>query len=203
VTVSPAPTISGIADSSITSNAATISWKTNVPTNGQVNYGPTTAYGFSSPVVDASPMTTAHTVVLSGLSPGTLYHYQVVSVGASGDRVVSGDNIFTTLTNVPRTPGITAASSAQPGAPLKVSVSGAPGNATDWVGLYRAGSVGPGQYLSWQYLNGTQTPPATGRTAATLTFTMPTAAGTYQFVLHGGDGFNPLAATAPVTVGKP
>jgi AraC family transcriptional regulator of arabinose operon len=44
------------------------------------------------------------------------------------------------------------------GAPIKISFHNGPGNATDWIGLYKAGSsYGPGHHsLAWSYLNGTQ-----------------------------------------------
>jgi hypothetical protein len=205
VTVYPAPAVSGIAASSITSSSAMISWKTNVASNGQVNYGLSAAYGSSSAIVDANPMSTSHSVPLSGQTAATTYHYQVVSVDASGNRVASADSTFVTgaapATPPPQSPAISASSSSvTPGAQVTVSISGGPGNRGDWVGLYRAGNVAPGQYLSWQYMNGTQTQPSIGMTAATLTFTMPATADSYQFVLQGGSGFNPLATSNTVTV---
>jgi hypothetical protein len=83
---------------------------------------------------------------------------------------------------------------------VTVTVGAGPGNTADWVGLYLSGNIGAGQYLGWQYLNGTQTPPVTGMTSATLTFRMPNSAGSYQFVLHGGDGFNPIGTSNTVTL---
>ena len=38
-----------------------------------------------------------HSVVLSGLTPSTTYHYQVLSQDGSGNLAISGDFTFTTL----------------------------------------------------------------------------------------------------------
>jgi hypothetical protein len=67
--------------------------------------------------------------------------------------------------------------------------------------MYHAGNVAVGQYIIGVYLNGSQTtPPATGVASATLTFTMPTAAGDYVFGYFANDAFNLLATSNTVTV---
>jgi hypothetical protein len=80
-TFSLVPIISNVASSNLTPTSATITWTTNVPSNSLVNYGTTTSYG--STAVN-SALTTAHTVTLTGLTPGTGYVYQVVSADAAG-----------------------------------------------------------------------------------------------------------------------
>ena len=72
---------------------ATVTWTTLVPSDGQVQYGPTDAYGTWS--VYAPAATTSHTVALIDLSPGTLYHYRVRSQDAGGNAVLSADATFT------------------------------------------------------------------------------------------------------------
>jgi len=88
-----APVISGVASSGIGANGAMIAWTTNAPSDSQVEYGPTTAYG-SSTALDPL-LTTAHTGNLLALAPSTLYHYRVKSRSAGG-LAVSGDFTFTT-----------------------------------------------------------------------------------------------------------
>lgn len=83
-------TISDIAVSGITTSSAIITWTTNTPTNSQVEYGLTDTYGLST-VLDTTP-TTMHSMSLSGLLSGTIYHYRIKSGAA-----VSGDGTFTTL----------------------------------------------------------------------------------------------------------
>jgi hypothetical protein len=91
--VSP-PVISAIAASSVSYVGATITWTTNVLSDSQVEYGPTTAYG-SSTAVNAS-LVTAHSQALSGLAPSTVYHYRVKSRDGLGSLATSGDGTFTT-----------------------------------------------------------------------------------------------------------
>ncbi len=90
----PAVTISNPAASNISSTGATITWSTNVPADSQVDYGTTPSYGQSNALNPA--MVTSHSVVLSGLTPSTLYHYRVKSKDAAGRLATSGDFTFTT-----------------------------------------------------------------------------------------------------------
>ncbi|MGD0797102.1 MAG: fibronectin type III domain-containing protein [Acidobacteriaceae bacterium] len=86
------PVVSNVAISNLTTTSATISWTTNVPSTSQVNYGTTTSYGFSSPL--NSSVSTAHSVTLTGLLPGTLYDFQLVSVSTTGETIY-GANLGT------------------------------------------------------------------------------------------------------------
>lgn len=89
-----APALSTISASSITRNSATISWTTNEPATTQIQYGLTTAYGSITPLV--TTLTTSRTQTLSGLIPGTTYHYRVISKDAAGNTATSGDGVFST-----------------------------------------------------------------------------------------------------------
>ncbi len=92
-TTSGPPVISGVSATGIGSNGATITWTTDTPADSQVEYGTTVSYGSTTPL-DATAVT-SHSVVLSGLTPSTLYHYRVRSANAAG-AVYSGDYTFTT-----------------------------------------------------------------------------------------------------------
>jgi RHS repeat-associated protein len=89
------PVISSVAAGGITRTSATITWNTNENSDSQVEYGTTTAYGQSTALNPA--LVTAHSQGLSGLTPGTVYHYRVKSRDASGNLAVSGDFSFTTI----------------------------------------------------------------------------------------------------------
>lgn len=91
-------------------------------------------------------------------------------------------------------------SANMPGGAETVSVSGGPGNLTDWVGLYRPGDLDVNP-IDWQYLSGTRTPPAAGLRSATLTFTLPATAGVYEFRFFQNDSYSRLATSGSVTVG--
>jgi len=86
-----------------------------------------------------------------------------------------------------------------PGAIVTVGVQNGPGNPTDWLGLYQAGAA-DGAYSNWFYLNGTKSAPASGVTTASVPFTMPGIAGTYEFRLFANNGFTKLATSPTVTV---
>ena len=86
-----------------------------------------------------------------------------------------------------------------PSASVTVGVAGGPANTTDWVGLYVLG----GSLVSWNYLNGSHTAPSTGVASATLTFTMPSTTGSYEFRFLANDGYVRLAVSTTVTVTTP
>ena len=92
----PAPVISNIQASDVTTNSATITWTTDQTASSQVEYGPTTSYG-SATTEDTNQVTT-HSVQLTGLTPGTVYHYRVKSGNENGDTVSNG---FTFVTGGP------------------------------------------------------------------------------------------------------
>ena len=94
--VNTVPVITGVSSSAVTHNTATISWTTNEPADSQVEYGTTQAYGQWT-TLDPTRVT-AHSQGLSGLTPGTLYHYRVRSRDATGNIAVSDDFNFTTST---------------------------------------------------------------------------------------------------------
>lgn len=88
-----APILSNIAES-LTTGSASISWSTNEPATSQVDYGPDASYG-SSTTIDTE-LVTNHTVVVSGLTAGTLYHYHIKSKDASNNLIIGTDRTFTT-----------------------------------------------------------------------------------------------------------
>src|SRR4029079_15508687 len=97
-TPTPAPlSVSGISASGLTTNAATITWTVSAPATGQVEFGTTAAYGSAS-TLESSFVYTTHVQGLSGLQPGTLYHYPVRSQDAAGRLALSTDRTFTTVT---------------------------------------------------------------------------------------------------------
>ncbi len=95
------PAVSGGSFSEVGSSSATVS--ANVNPNGEattfrVEYGPTTAYGSSSASGNVGSGSEASGVVahLSGLNPGTVYHFRVVATSAAG-TAYGPDVTFSTL----------------------------------------------------------------------------------------------------------
>jgi hypothetical protein len=147
------PIISGITVSSITESAAVISWTTNIPSNSQVFYDTTAAYGLST-LVDQT-LVTSHSRVIMSLLPGKQYHYQLLSSAANGISDTSADNTFTT-----------AALASSPGTINGHTVLVYPtGKIIPWTSnpTYGYDSV---MKLAWNYLlNSVPNDPSTGKPA--------------------------------------
>jgi len=91
-----APQLVGQPAVSANDTSATISWTTDEKAKSQVKYGLVTSDEFPSAFTDK--FSTGHSVFLSGLSPSTTYHYQLISRDASGNTMTktSDDYVFKT-----------------------------------------------------------------------------------------------------------
>ena len=83
------------------------------PSTLQIEYGPTTSYGSTTPVRQVGEDERLHrpSVVLSGLTPGSTYHWRVVAIGSI--RVEGPDRSFRT------SPRRSVTEGACPNAPLR------------------------------------------------------------------------------------
>ena len=77
------------------------------------------------------------------------------------------------------------------GEQITVSYTGAPGNATDWIGLYDVGDT-QGYIIDWQYTEGTP--------EGTLDFYAPEEPGNYVFRFFPNDTFDIIAESNPIAV---
>lgn len=93
------PEILSIEVSSVSHTEATISWTTDEPTDGQIEYGTSVNYGSFSEIYGT--FSTKHSITLSNLDPNTEYHYRIRTRDEAGNETVSFDETFTTGT----TPG--------------------------------------------------------------------------------------------------
>ncbi len=71
---------------------AVISWQTNTPATGSVDYGTTPVFGNST---QAGGIATSQSVTLSNLKPGSTYFYRITA-RADGSSTTSGIRSFTT-----------------------------------------------------------------------------------------------------------
>jgi hypothetical protein len=85
----PAPVISNVAYSSITSSTALITWTTDQASTSQVNYG-------NASMASTATLVTSHSIALTGLTPNTPYSFTVSSANASGVTSTSNSYSFTT-----------------------------------------------------------------------------------------------------------
>ncbi|MFA5348664.1 MAG: fibronectin type III domain-containing protein [Methanoregula sp.] len=112
-----------ITATAVNQNFATITWKTNGNADSIVEYGLTTAYGSAR---TNSSVETNHTITLGGLAPDTLYHWRVVSGDQDGNKYVSTDYTFRTLTATPVVPGTNVNGGGGGSAPAQIISSGIP-----------------------------------------------------------------------------
>ena len=101
-TVSGPPIVSNVSVLSVTETTATIGFTIDPDgeeTSYVIDYGHTTGYGASTPPVDigASPGPQVLTRTLTGLEPGSSYHFDVVAANSqAAEGVTSGDLPFAT-----------------------------------------------------------------------------------------------------------
>jgi ribosomal protein S27E len=89
-----APIISNIKVSGITDRLAVVTWETDEPADGAVEYGLLASYGSKA---THAGLGTLHEVTLLNLKPSTAYHFRVRSTDASGNGPgLSEDSVFTT-----------------------------------------------------------------------------------------------------------
>ncbi|MGH9503190.1 MAG: DUF4082 domain-containing protein [Terriglobales bacterium] len=77
-----------------TASTANITWTSAVPSDSQVEYGPTTAYNNVSVLEETK--VTAHAVTVNDLPPGTTYHFRVGGRDSESVLVVSVDHTLVT-----------------------------------------------------------------------------------------------------------
>ena len=82
------PVISGVsAAPGLDGVSATVTWTTDEPADSRVDYG-TSSGSLTSSATDAA-FVSSHTLALSGLAPGTTYHYRVTSADVSANSATS------------------------------------------------------------------------------------------------------------------
>jgi hypothetical protein len=211
------PLISTVSASSISSSGAMITWATNRAGDSQVDYGPTTAYGTTTPL--NVTLATAHAETLTGLLATTPYHYRVKSRDAAGNLATSADFTFTTLAGAVAdlTPPAVSMTAPLSGATVSGTVT-VSASATDNVGVvgvqFKLDGVNLGAEdtaspyaVSWSTTtasNGAHTLTAVARdaagnkaTSAPLSVTVSSGGIQTIFSMNVAVGTNPFTVTTP------
>ena len=98
------PTISNLVVTGITDKLAIVTWNTNEPTLGIVEFGTTSSYG---QIAVSERYETVHKITLSGLTPDTMYHLIVRAIDVSGNGpTTTEESGFFTLKDPDRTPPV-------------------------------------------------------------------------------------------------
>jgi hypothetical protein len=101
------PEILNVSVTDITETTAEISWTTNITSDSRVNYGTTTGLGQTKPGASEG---TAHNIILTGLTQGTKYYFEVESTDTSGTNTDDNEGEYYSFTTLaPATYTITLA----------------------------------------------------------------------------------------------
>jgi len=92
------PQISNISVAA-SASSATVSWQTDEPSTGFVDYGLTSSYGLGP--VASGVLSTIHSLTLPGLSGRQVYHYRVTAEDSLSNGVSTGDATFTASSGGP------------------------------------------------------------------------------------------------------
>ncbi len=99
-TLSRKPSVSSVSFSKIGVGGVTVNAQTDtggLESTLTVEYGTTSAYGSESAVVTVPVGASTASARLSGLEPGTEYHFRVKITNTDGSETSTGDNVFRTL----------------------------------------------------------------------------------------------------------
>ena len=182
--------------SAIGTDHATVSATVNPngpATDVYVEYGLTGAYGSQTAKQSLPAGNTDQPLSfsLTGLSPATTYHYQVVATHADGGTGYGGDSTFTTAKpNVPPTAVLTADKTQAAAAPLTVKFDG-------------SGSSDPdGSIASWKLTFGDNTSTSgSGPVPSSISHMYSTCTCTASLTVTDNQGAQSTAATVSIKVG--
>jgi hypothetical protein len=147
-----------------------------------------------------------HAEPASGLSNASLQVPAPATVGTYNIRLFANGSWTKVATSGTITvsaaapPNISVTQSVTTGGTISVTITNGPGNITDWLALFPRGTPDAStSYVSWMYMNGQRTEPASGVNNATLQFVAP-APGSYDIRLFANGGWIKLATSAMITV---
>ncbi|MBI2426522.1 MAG: cupredoxin domain-containing protein [Candidatus Kerfeldbacteria bacterium] len=91
-----APVLSSVAIGTITETSAVVTWTTDEPAKGRVEFGFKSGTYVSS-TAEESTFRTSHGATITNLTAGTTYFYRARSVDEAGNTGVSAEKSFTTV----------------------------------------------------------------------------------------------------------
>jgi uncharacterized repeat protein (TIGR03803 family) len=202
----PAPVVSADAASNITTTGATLTGLVNpkgVQTTAKFQSGLNTGYGLDSAIALHPANGAAAQAVsadLTGLAPGTTYHYHLVATNSFGNASDSGDLTFTTISTDARLASLTpSAGTLTPGFSNSITAY-ALGIADTAAGAltFTPGASHPQATLQLRVNGGAYSAVVSGA-AATLPG-LHVGANTVDVLVTAQDGVTPMTYTVTITV---
>lgn len=92
----PAPVISDVVVSDITLDSAVVSWKSNISSTTEIDFGPSVNYG-SNLSGGTRDLVTSHEMKLKNLESGVNYNFRVKGTDENNNLIVSDNYNFTTF----------------------------------------------------------------------------------------------------------
>jgi subtilisin family serine protease len=177
--LSPAATSAGAATFTLTATGSGFVSASVIQWNGQnraTTFVSSTQLRASIPSTDVTAIGTAQVTVFTPAPGGGTSTAQAFSINPPPSLSVS-------------------ATSVAPGASVTTTLTNGLGGAKDWIALAVTTAANT-SYIQWAYVG-------SGVTSRTLTVTMPTTPGTYEFRLFLNNGYTRLATSPPLTVAAP
>jgi len=175
-------------------------WITIVPTGSAANAYTGIWFLSGTSIPPPSGWTSATFAIPAPATAGT-YEVRFLASGYYQRLATSG---VITVSGSPAPPPSTAGINVSPasvnaGSTLNVSVWNGPGHVYDWITIVPVGSA-DSVYTGIWFLNGSSTPPATGRTSAAFPIPAPTTPGSYEVRFLASGRYGRLATSGVVTV---
>ncbi|HEX6161865.1 MAG TPA: S8 family serine peptidase [Vicinamibacterales bacterium] len=161
-------------------------------------------YGAATGTLTFAPNVATQTIIVPVIGDTDIENNETffVNLSNAANALVGDAQGLGTITSddVPAGPsvGITTPN-VQSGGTISFTVNNGPANTTDWVALHPAGAP-DSTYVKWLYLNGSNVPPATGLSNASLQLPANVAPGTYNIRFFANNGFTKLATSATITI---
>lgn len=185
------PMISNVQVINITDTSAQVIWQTDEVASSAIDYGLSTSYGST---LSIPGQVSSHSMVITGLTPLTIYHFFVTSQDSLGNIATSADATF--VTTADQTPPANIASLTALGGDAVVDLSWTMPSDPDLAGvrIMRRSDLFPSGPL-----DGTLVYTGTGITASDLTVTNGVTYyyGAFSFDVSGNYSSGALAQATP------
>jgi len=175
--------LSGASSANITTTGATINWTSLAPSDSKVYYVATSTYPGADKLlyknaVGKPEATTSHSIILSGLIPGTQYYFLTESIDAAGTAVQNASSSATFTTN----PGPVISGVASSTAITSATISWNTNIPTDATVVYATSS----DFSNQQMVYGTDK----STTTHSVTINVLTQGSTYYYYVESVDAEN-------------